>query len=121
VGYFCGKLQGARHFAKDEVDCRDRNTCASPDLPVDSTGSSSWLPTPMLDLSFGTKPPGAPRTDGEILAQTSADCAVYATPGLIGCIAMADSIVTGKSFAEGLTAPFRHGPPPKESVYKAGY
>ena len=75
----------------------------------------------MLDLSFGTKPPGAPRTDGEILAQTSADCAVYATPGLIGCIAMADSIVTGKSFAEGLTAPFRHGPPPKESVYKAGY
>ena len=63
----------------------------------------------MLDLSFGTKPPDAPKTDGEIVAQTTADCAVYATPGLVGCIAAADSIVTGKSFAEGLTSPFRHG------------
>jgi hypothetical protein len=74
-----------------------------------AAGTSSWLPSPMLDLSFGTKPPDAPKTDGEIVAQTTADCAVYATPGLVGCIAAADSIVTGKSFAEGLTSPFRHG------------
>ncbi len=74
-----------------------------------AAGKSSWLPSPMLDLSFGTKPPDAPKSDGEIVAQTTADCAVYATPGLVGCIAAADSIVTGKSFAEGLTSPFRHG------------
>jgi hypothetical protein len=78
-------------------------------LTADATGKSSWLPSPILDLSFGTKAPDAPRTDGEIVAQTSADCCVYATPGLVGCIAAADSIVTGKSFAEGLTAPFRQG------------
>ena len=79
-----------------------RSLTASPTPPLVAflssgtfSGSSSWLPTPLVDLSFG-KAPGATKTDSEIVAQTSADCCVYATPGLVGCIAAADSLVTGK-------------------------
>jgi hypothetical protein len=46
------------------------------------------------DVPLAPQAPDAPRSDGEIVAQTSADCCVLATPGLVGCIAAADSIVT---------------------------
>mmetsp|Transcript_23185 Transcript_23185/g.48555 ORF Transcript_23185/g.48555 Transcript_23185/m.48555 type:complete len:133 (-) Transcript_23185:555-953(-) len=91
-----------------------------------SEGSKSWMPTPLVplnglnELASGEKQP-AQSTDGQVAAQTIVDCGILATPGLVGCIAVADSIATGKSLAQGLTDSFRIGPKPKESPYKPGW
>jgi hypothetical protein len=105
------------------------------------------MPTPLVpidglhELASGEKKP-AQRTEGQVAAQTIVDCGILATPGtllspqtflvlthtpphflagLVGCIAVADSIATGKSLAQGLTDSFRIGPKPKESPYKPGW
>ncbi len=107
------------------------------------------MPSPLVplnglnELASGEKQ-SAQRTDGQVAAQTIVDCGILATPGeilsplrhtpidfahisprfqsgLVGCIAVADSIATGKSLAQGLTDSFRIGPKPKESPYKPGW
>ncbi|EKX47991.1 hypothetical protein GUITHDRAFT_136956 [Guillardia theta CCMP2712] len=91
-----------------------------------SNGSSGWLKFPLVDLSpvhetVSGQAASTEKSDAQIVTQTCADCAVLATPGLVGCIAAADSIATGKSLAEGLTDPFRINPKPRESPYKTGW
>jgi hypothetical protein len=110
-------------------------------------GKSGWLPFPLVpldgmnEMASGEKQPEK-KSEGQVAAQTIVDCGILATPGsgtqisagyvqtalilvvltgLVGCIAAADSIATGKSFAESLTNSFRVGPKPKESPYKPGW
>uniref|UniRef100_A0A6T8P2X0 Uncharacterized protein n=1 Tax=Hemiselmis andersenii TaxID=464988 RepID=A0A6T8P2X0_HEMAN len=97
---------------------RERRSIAAGD------GAKSWLRTkPLVPVVEG---PHKAKGTGAKLETTTADSAMYAAPGFVGIVAVADALVTGKAerWADSLTETFRvpehFGPPETVTTYDAG-